>query len=631
MPNFSKSRVSLLTIAFTLLAGQLSLTARADTIRPIKLKVGGKKVQSATPILTDGSDVYLPLDDASVLGCTAQLSRRKDTATVTPLAGNPFEVPVVKIAGNRLLSMNAIANALQCLLSIPSGKGDAVLSASIQEVKLTGNRLMIRAGLPIQAVLHQDFNHQPPMFYLDLPDTFLPEGFKAAPIRSGGAAAATNLRVGQFDPTTVRVVVETGQPVAVNLLKKTASGTVALQFEPVQAPLPITNPAIQNVSPARKNTPSSNPEQANQRAGNNLPSRSETLEQAEQPSLPVSGGISSPTSNGPSIPANPNLPMITGIQIKHSGINRAVLHFTTTGPVQTMMRILKGGAELAIDCIHAGVSLPASTIPLNLPLIKTVHVIGKVAGEDAERIVLDTARILAYHMQPDAVAGQGFTLNLNVPTSTGMQLSNTIIVVDPGHGGTESGAVWHGQNTTVYEKDLTLQIGLKLAALLQNAGAQVIMTRTTDTTVPLDSRPELANQNHANIFVSVHIDDCPGHNVASGSTVYYHMDSADSRALAESVDSQIAAVSGLPNRGALSDGVLYQSGLAVLRLSTMPAILVECGFINNDTDRSLLMNSDYQEKFAQAICQGIINYVESGAMPANSNNQPISPNTLNQQ
>lgn len=631
MPNFLKSRVSLLTIVFTLLANQLGLTARADTIRPIKLKIGGKKVQSATPILTDGSDVYLPLDDASALGCTARLSRRKDTATVTPLQGKSFEVPVVKIAGNRLLSMNAIASALQCLLSIPNGKGDAVLSASIQEVKLNGKHLVIRASLPIQAVLHQEFDHQPPMFYLDLPDAFLPEGFKTAPIGFGGAASTTNLRVGQYDPTTVRVVVETGQPVIAKLLTKTAVGTVALQFESVQSPLPITNPATQNLSSVGKSAPSSNPIQANQGVENNLPSRSETLEQAEQPSLPLAGGIPSTDINGPPNPANSNLPMITGIQIKHSGINRAAIHFTTSGPVQTMMRILKGGAELAIDCIHAGVNLPASTIPLNLPLIKTVHVVGKVAGEDAERIVLDTARILAYHLEPDAVAGQGFTLNLNVPASTGMQLSNTIVVVDPGHGGAESGAVWHGQHTTVYEKDLTLQIGLKLAALLQNAGAQVIMTRTTDTTVPLDSRPELANQDHATIFVSVHIDDCPGHNVASGSTVYYHMDSADSRALAESVDSQIAAVSGLPNRGALSDGVLYQSGLAVLRLSTMPAVLVECGFINNDYDRSLLMKPDYQEKFAQAICQGIINYVESGSMPANPNAQPISPNTLNQQ
>jgi N-acetylmuramoyl-L-alanine amidase len=178
--------------------------------------------------------------------------------------------------------------------------------------------------------------------------------------------------------------------------------------------------------------------------------------------------------------------------------------------------------------------------------------------------------------------------------------------VDAGHGGSSSGATFGG----VQEKNITLAISLKLRACLEACGAKVVMTRDRDVTVPLYDRPNLANAINADLFVSVHNDDTERTNSASGTSTYYHKGDASSHALAVCVQQAVMAVSGLPSRGALSDGILYSSGLAVLRCSSMPAVLVEVAYINNQRDRRKLVDDDFQQHVAQAICDGLRHYVE---------------------
>ncbi len=192
-------------------------------------------------------------------------------------------------------------------------------------------------------------------------------------------------------------------------------------------------------------------------------------------------------------------------------------------------------------------------------------------------------------------------------------LNGLTVVLDPGHGGstglnpTGCSAIQHGRR--VYEKELTLSIAQRLRRSLMEAGANVLMTRTEDVSVPLKARSALANDNDAALFVSIHIDDCAVPNAASGTTTYYHKQDPRGRRLAHCLVEAIGRVSGLPTRSARSDTSLYASGLAVLRNSAVPATLVEVGYMNNTVDRLKLVDHEFQERIARAMTEGLERYL----------------------
>jgi N-acetylmuramoyl-L-alanine amidase len=221
------------------------------------------------------------------------------------------------------------------------------------------------------------------------------------------------------------------------------------------------------------------------------------------------------------------------------------------------------------------------------------------------RIGVWMERVLGFSIK--AQDGQ-IMIELRMPRNATGSLADKLIVVDAGHGGAATGASGGG----VYEKNITLAIARRLKKQLEAAGARVVMTRDGDIDVGLSTRPELANSIGADLFVSIHNDSAPRPNSASGTSTYYHKGSSDSRALAVCVQRAIVEVSGLPSRGALSDGILYQNGLAVLRGSRMPAVLVEVAYINHNRDRMKLVDPDFQQRVAEAICSGLKTYVEGG-------------------
>ncbi|NLW82793.1 MAG: N-acetylmuramoyl-L-alanine amidase [Phycisphaerae bacterium] len=179
------------------------------------------------------------------------------------------------------------------------------------------------------------------------------------------------------------------------------------------------------------------------------------------------------------------------------------------------------------------------------------------------------------------------------PSRTGPSL----VVIDPGHGGRDPGAISYLGH---YEKDIVLQISRRLATILQQRGIQVIMTRQGDTFIELEERAAIANQAGANLFVSIHADS---HNdrMHQGFTLYIARSASEaSRRFGRSFENTLS-MTGIPSKG------LRTADYRVLVQTSVPAVLVETGFLSSPSEAALLLDGNHQERIAAAIADGIIN------------------------
>ncbi|WP_196593053.1 N-acetylmuramoyl-L-alanine amidase [Pectinatus sottacetonis] len=184
-------------------------------------------------------------------------------------------------------------------------------------------------------------------------------------------------------------------------------------------------------------------------------------------------------------------------------------------------------------------------------------------------------------------------------------LKGKIIAIDPGHGGNDSGAI--GPSGAM-EKTTTLSIGLKLKKLLENAGAVVVMTRTTDTSVAaptasdveeLQKRCDVADNANADIFISIHNDSFTDSSTNGTSSYYYAKGSGLSKQLANYIRLGVINAIHTPDRGTRS------CNFYVVKHTKMPASLIEVAFISNPTEEKLLTSQSGDEKIAEGIFSGI--------------------------
>ncbi len=184
-------------------------------------------------------------------------------------------------------------------------------------------------------------------------------------------------------------------------------------------------------------------------------------------------------------------------------------------------------------------------------------------------------------------------------------LSNSIegktIVLDAGHGGRDGGAVYE----RVCEKDLNLQVTHRVKDILEGQGYHVILTRADDTFISLKGRAEIANQAGADAFVALHCNALSNNKRYEGIYTYYYSDTNGSVELSSAIQSQICGTTGAVDRG------IRYGDLSVLRNTTMGAALVEMGFMSCHAELERLRNPDYQDKLAQGIAQGIIDYLNT--------------------
>lgn len=189
--------------------------------------------------------------------------------------------------------------------------------------------------------------------------------------------------------------------------------------------------------------------------------------------------------------------------------------------------------------------------------------------------------------------------------------ANRVVMLDAGHGGVDSGAVGELDDEPVYEKNLTLSITYKVKSILEDNGIKTSMTRTGDTLPSLVERPTQANEEEVALFVSIHINSVDDNPEANGIEVFYSVENnEDVYGTTSSVFATNLLKGMLANTGAVSRGV-KTANHAVTRRCNMPASLVECGFITNETEVSLMSSDDYQWKLAQGIADGIIDTLPS--------------------
>ena len=176
------------------------------------------------------------------------------------------------------------------------------------------------------------------------------------------------------------------------------------------------------------------------------------------------------------------------------------------------------------------------------------------------------------------------------PQSSG---SYTTVVIDAGHGGFDRGGI-PGQR--VPEKEMTLDVAQRLKAVLTANGYHVVMTRDSDVFVPLATRVAIANSYRNAIFVCVHFNSAKRMGADGIETYFYNRDSLP---LASAVHYYVAGGAPSPNRG------VRRRGYYVLRKTTVPAVLVECGFLTNPTEAAYAQTVSYRQKLAEEIATGI--------------------------
>lgn len=181
-------------------------------------------------------------------------------------------------------------------------------------------------------------------------------------------------------------------------------------------------------------------------------------------------------------------------------------------------------------------------------------------------------------------------------------LRRSIVVIDPGHGNIDPGAIGIGG---LKETDIVLAIGLEVTRLLQQQGLQVYMTRTDESRdVDLPPRVALAEQVRANLFVSIHANSISlSRQDINGVETYYAPGSTAGADLAQTILSSITRSVNIPSRG------MHSARFYVIRKTSMPSTLIETGFVTGAEDAPKLANPSFQKQMAAAIAQGIIEYL----------------------
>jgi N-acetylmuramoyl-L-alanine amidase len=302
------------------------------------------------------------------------------------------------------------------------------------------------------------------------------------------------------------------------------------------------------------------------------------------------------------LPAGGGIATIRSIRLERrsDSVCRLVVDAVAT-PVASLTSV-PGSAEVEIKLSNA--RLAVDKVEGESPLVTSAEV--EPTGENQACIRLGLRRGTPVALVRRA---RGFAVLIG-----GVSLSDMTIVLDPGHGGRQPGAIGP---SGLEEKTINLAVALRAQKLLQAEGARVLLTRESDCSlIPVSSRDELrrelclraglANKLAADVFVAIHCNASPGGVRRIGTETYY----CTPRSLSFAKSMQQELVTGLE----LSDGGVHQANFVVVRTAQMPAVLVELAYLNNAREEALLGSPEFRERAAMAVVNGVRRFAADGGL-----------------
>lgn len=223
----------------------------------------------------------------------------------------------------------------------------------------------------------------------------------------------------------------------------------------------------------------------------------------------------------------------------------------------------------------------------------------------------------------------GFVYPMDTYSQPNNPLEGKIICIDPGHGGTAKTDSYRVGSTGEREEWINLRVGLRLKKLLEDRGAKVIMTRKGDEDIPLSERAELAVNNKADLFLSIH------HNATADPEVnfpiiYFHGNASENMAsvdLGKEIARKLSEnlYSGNTKTSLVSDHTIFPRGGAVVLRSTygIPAVLSEASFFTNLTEEEKLKESEYNQKEAEGYLEALENFFANSIPPIMEKNSRV--------
>ncbi len=338
----------------------------------------------------------------------------------------------------------------------------------------------------------------------------------------------------------------------------------------------------------------------------------------------------------------------SGFELAHAAAGEAITVTAVRGPTGTTL-IVRGSAQRPQVVAAAGSVLLQFAKPVTLaqPIAPDAELLGGELRGNA--LTLHLARgsevVNTYPLDNPP----RFVIQLGAATAVApvaAPRTGPLVVLDPGHGGEDQGAKGPGSEL---EKDITLAVARAVAAKLQSEGVNARLTRDGDDTVALTERTAIANRLQATVFVSIHANASPARGAHGAETYYMSADASDQQAaqsaarenasaspdtvqlilwdlahvanlnnsarLARDIQERLNALQGIKDRG------IRQAPFVVLTGATMPAALVEVGFLSNADEAARLAQPDTQQQIAGAIADAIVGYLHEptpapGATPA---------------
>lgn len=510
--------------------------AWADTV-PARILIGTSEAPLAPSPVFDGAGVLAPVQIVSMLGAS-RVDAENGDMIVTAAGGQSATIKPVYVNGVRMIPVDKLVKLVGGEHSWNAAKRTLTLTAHLNSVEFDDGTLKINCSFPVRVTTSMwDGN-----IVVDVANTKLVSEAKEVFI---GAPLVSKARLGQYDSSTARVVLELTRSTGYALETTGAVSQVRLKVADGLVPPPSVT-----AQPAKP-------------SGKTFDIRGVRIQKVDERAFDVIISTSAQGSASSSLSVSP--PEIR-IDLPGGRIDGVGEIEGSHGLVNPVIEKTQTGAQLILR--------------LGRPLIHKVEV------SNTETII---------YVRP--------------PNKSGGTLADKVVMIDPGHGGKECGAQAGG----ISEKVINLQLAQQLAAALEKHGAHVIMTRSTDEQVGLSARPKMAIDASADFFISLHCNSNVKPDSVSGIETYYHQQLPSPKLLAHAIHDGVCKTTGMCDRKVRSDRILYQSGLGVLRglaNSDIPAILLECGYLNHSSDRAKLKESNYRAKVADGIVAGLRAYIE---------------------